>query len=135
MKSGAVLCNSGHFDAEINLRALKRLATHVAHVRGNVEEYTLRNGRKLRLIAEGRLVNLSAAEGHPAAVMDMSFADQALAAEYLSRKGRSLGTGVYAVPKELDERVARLKLGTLGIAIDKLTAEQREYLASYQHGT
>jgi adenosylhomocysteinase len=135
MKDGAIVCNSGHFDVEINIRALRKAAKKVTAVRNNVEEYLLASGRRVRLLAEGRLINLAAAEGHPAAVMDMSFANQAMAAEYLTKNHGKLGNEVYVMPRELDESVARLKLKTLGLTIDKLTAEQREYLSSYQHGT
>jgi len=135
MKDGAVVCNSGHFDVELNLPALRALAKRSRAVRNNVLEYELADGRRINVLAEGRLVNLSAAEGHPASVMDMSFANQALAAEYIAEHASNLEKRVYRMPEELDERVARLKLGTMGIHIDKLSAEQREYLASYEHGT
>jgi adenosylhomocysteinase len=135
MKDGAVVCNSGHFDVELNLPALRELAKRSHEVRANVVAYELADGRRINVLAEGRLVNLSAAEGHPASVMDMSFANQALAAEYIAGHAEKLEKRVYRMPEELDERVARLKLGTMGIHVDKLTAEQREYLASYDHGT
>lgn len=135
MKDGAIVCNSGHFDVEINIRKLAKAAKKVREVRNHVQEYTLPSGKRVNLLAEGRLINLAAAEGHPAAVMDMSFANQALAAEHLAKNAAKLSRDVYVMPRELDEEVARLKLKTMGLTIDKLTAEQREYLASYQHGT
>jgi adenosylhomocysteinase len=135
MKDGAIVCNSGHFDVEINIKALAKAAKSKLSVRRFVEEYTLKSGRRVNLLADGRLINLAAAEGHPAAVMDMSFANQALAAEYLTKTSGKLERDVYVMPRELDDEVARLKLKTMGLTIDKLTAEQREYLASYQHGT
>ncbi|MBN2083131.1 adenosylhomocysteinase [bacterium] len=135
MKDGAIICNSGHFDVEINLKGLKALAKSSREVRRGVTEYELSRNRHVRVLVDGRLVNLSAAEGHPAAVMDMSFADQSLAAEYLAKNAGKLKNSVYPMPVELDERVARLKLKSLGVAIDKLTPEQKAYLASYEHGT
>ncbi|MCH7472870.1 adenosylhomocysteinase [bacterium] len=135
MKDGAVVCNSGHFDVEINLKSLAKIAKKVRQVRPHVAEYTIGKGRRIRVLAEGRLVNLASAEGHPAAVMDMSFANQALCAEYLAKEAGKLGPGVYPVPVEIDERVARLKLATMGLAIDKLTKQQQEYLTSYEMGT
>jgi adenosylhomocysteinase len=135
MQDGAIVCNSGHFDVEINIRALAKKARKVREVRNNVQEYTLPSGRRINLLAEGRLINLAAAEGHPAAVMDMSFANQALAAEHLAKHAEKLEREVYVMPRELDEQVARVKLKTMGLSIDKLTAEQQEYLASYEHGT
>jgi adenosylhomocysteinase len=135
MKDGAVVCNSGHFDVEINLTALRKLAKSQREVRQGVTEYTMPDGRAICVLVEGRLVNLSAAEGHPASVMDMSFANQALAAEFIVNSARILGPGVFPVPKHLDELVAALKLRSMGVAIDKLTPEQRKYLASYEHGT
>jgi len=135
MKDGAIICNSGHFDVEINIRGLKRAAKRRREVRAGVMEYELGKSRRVRVLVDGRLVNLSAAEGHPAAVMDMSFANQALAVEYLARQSRGMQPRVYAMPADLDERVARLKLKSLGIRIDKLTPEQRTYLDSYEHGT
>lgn len=135
MKDGAIVCNSGHFDVEINLPALRKTARSFKEVRQGVIEYSLPDGRAIRVLVEGRLVNLSAAEGHPAAVMDMSFANQALAVEYLAGNAGKLPVGVYPVPKHLDEHVALLKLKSMGVAIDKLTAQQRVYLASYEQGT
>ncbi len=138
MRDGAILCNSGHFDVEIDLRALRKLAKRVVrHVRPWVDGYQLRDGRWLYLIGEGRLVNLAAAEGHPAAVMDMSFATQALTAEWAARASRNSGlpVRVHAVPKQVEEEVATLKLATMGIRIDRLTEEQKAYLASWEIGT
>ncbi len=135
MRDGAIMANSGHFDVEIDLPALRELAgDRIRAVRDHVVEYDL-GDRKVHVLAEGRLVNLSAAEGHPAAVMDMSFANQALCAEYLSRKHGDLANGVYDVPEEIDVEVARLKLAAFGIVLDPLTPEQAEYLRSWQHGT
>jgi adenosylhomocysteinase len=135
VKDGCVLANSGHFNVEIDLAALHSLAESSTRPRENVEEYRLRGGRRLRLLAEGRLVNLAAAEGHPSAVMDMSFANQALCAERLVRHRGGLAAGVHAVPPEIDAEVARLKLAALGVAIDTLSAQQRAYLASWREGT
>ena len=135
MKDGAVMANSGHFDAELDLVALREMAEgHVREVRENVQEFDL-GGKRLHLIAEGRLVNLSAAEGHPAAVMDMSFANQALAAEYLVQHHAELDRRVYGVPPAIDAEVARLKLAAFGINLEPMTAEQAEYVASWKHGT
>lgn len=135
MKDGAVLANAGHFDVEIDKEALQKVSVGKRKVRENVEEFTLKDGRKIYLLAEGRLVNLAVAEGHPAAVMDMSFANQALSVRFLWEKGRSLSPGVYPVPKEIDEMVARRKLEAMGIRIDTLTEEQRRYLSSWEMGT
>jgi adenosylhomocysteinase len=136
MKDGAVLANAGHFDVEIDKGALSELATGgVRRVRGFVDEYTLADGRKIHLLGEGRLVNLAAAEGHPAAVMDMSFANQALSVEWIVRARGTLEPGVYPVPHEIDAEVARLKLQAMGVEIDELTAEQEEYLRSWDQGT
>ena len=134
MKSGAVLANSGHFDAEINLVALRGMTEGQRTLRDNVEEYTLRDGRKIVVLAEGRLVNLGAAEGHPASVMDMSFANQALCAEHLVTGGK-LEKGVYDVPRHIDDEVARLKLAAMSVSIDTLTEEQERYLNSWELGT
>ncbi len=135
MRDGAILCNSGHFDVEIDLPALAKLAGgRVREVRDNVQEYEV-GGRRVCVLAEGRLVNLSAAEGHPAAVMDMSFANQALAAEWLRANAARLDKGVYDVPEALDREVARLKLAAMDITLDPLTPEQEEYMGSWQHGT
>ena len=135
MKDGAILGNSGHFNVEINLGDLQKLAKSHRPVRDQVEEYTLPSGKKLFLIAEGRLMNLAAAEGHPSAVMDMSFADQALTSAWLAKNYKTLRPMVYDVPKEIDERVSRLKLEALGVKIDALTPVQKKYLASWQEGT
>ena len=135
MKDGAILANSGHFNSEINLKALDDLATGVRQVRPNVQEYKLADGRRLHVLGEGRLINLAAAEGHPAAVMDMSFANQALCAEYMAKHASTLERKVYDVPDEIDAEVARLKLGSMGIAIDVLTEEQKKYLTSWEEGT
>ncbi len=135
MKDGAVLCNSGHFDVEIDIPALRDMAQSVRRVRPMTDEFLLSDGRRIYLLGEGRLVNLAAAEGHPASVMDMSFANQALCAAYLAREGGSLERRVYRVPQEIDSEVARLKLAAMGITIDALTPEQEKYLADYQSGT
>jgi adenosylhomocysteinase len=135
MKDGAILANSGHFNSEINLKALDELATGVRQVRPSVQEYRLGDGRRLFLLGEGRLINLAGAEGHPAAVMDMSFANQALCAEYIAKHAAELEKKVYDVPVEIDGEVARLKLQAMGIAIDTLTEEQRRYLSSWEEGT
>jgi len=135
MKSGAVVCNSGHFNVEIDIPALEGMSTGKREVRPLVDEYLLKDGRKVYLLGEGRLVNLATAEGHPAAVMDMSFANQALSAEYLRQHHKELKPQVYVVPENLDKEIARLKLDTMGHKLDKLTAEQEHYLASWQEGT
>jgi len=135
MKSGAIVCNSGHFNVEIELPALEGLSSGKKEVRPLVDEFLLKDGRKIYLIAEGRLVNLATAEGHPASVMDMSFANQSLAAEYLMKHHKELKPQVYVVPEHLDREIARLKLESMGHRLDKLTAEQEQYLASWQEGT
>jgi adenosylhomocysteinase len=135
MKDGAILANAGHFNVEIDLGALERLARGRRRLRPFVEEFTLDGGRRVYVLGEGRLINLAAAEGHPAAVMDMSFANQALAAEFMVKRGRALERRVYRVPLEIDREIARLKLASLGVAIDALTPEQESYLASWRHGT
>jgi len=136
MKDGAVVCNSGHFDIEIDLKALKQLSTRVdKNVRNSVDAYVLPGGKKIYLIGEGRLVNLAAAEGHPASVMDMSFATQALASEWAVKNRRKLTPKVYEVPKAVEDWVAKLKLSSMGIRIDTLTQEQQKYLSSWDHGT
>jgi adenosylhomocysteinase len=135
MKDGAVMANSGHFDAELDLAALRAMAEgHVREVRENVQEFDI-GGKRVHLIAEGRLVNLSAAEGHPAAVMDMSFANQALSAEYAAKHHAELGRQVYVVPEAIDAEVARLKLAAMGITLDAMTPEQAVYVSSWRHGT
>ncbi len=135
MKDGAILANSGHFDVEVDVKALRGMATDISTVRPLVEEYRLTDGRRIYLLAEGRLVNLAAAEGHPASVMDMSFANQALSAEYLVKRHGELAPDVYTVPLEIDEEIGRLKLLSMNIRIDKLTEEQSRYLASWESGT
>ena len=135
LKSGAILCNSGHFNVEIDIEALGRMATTRRQMREYVEEFALRDGRRIYVLGEGRLINLAAAEGHPASVMDMSFANQAQAVEYLVKNHASLERRVYAVPEELDKRVARMKLESMGVKIDRLTPEQERYLASWSEGT
>jgi adenosylhomocysteinase len=135
MKDGAIVCNTGHFNVEIDIPALRSLATETREARQFVEEFKLADGRRIFLLAEGRLVNISAAEGHPALVMDMSFANQALAAEYAVQHAASLEKIVYPVPREIDEEIARLKLETMGVAIDRLTEEQARYLATWDEGT
>jgi len=135
MKSGAVVCNSGHFNVEIDLPALDKLSSGKREVRPLVDEYLLKGNRKIYLIGEGRLVNLACAEGHPAAVMDMSFANQALSAEYLVNNHKDLKPQVYVVPEHLDREIARLKLESMGHKLDKVTPEQERYLASWQEGT
>ena len=135
MKDGAILCNTGHFNVEIDIPALRALAVETREARNFVDEFTLEDGRRLYLLAEGRLVNISAAEGHPAIVMDMSFANQALSTEYAVQHAATLEPRVYPVPREIDEEIARLKLGTMGVLIDQLTEEQARYLASWDEGT
>lgn len=135
MKDGVILANSGHFNVEINIRALENLAVNKKKIREYIEEYTLKSSKKIYLLAEGRLLNLSAAEGHPASVMDMSFANQALSVEYLVKEGKTLSKKVYSVPGDIDKEIARLKLESMGIKIDKLTEEQERYLSSWEVGT
>jgi len=135
MKDGAIVCNSGHFNVELDLDALAAVAKSRRAVRPNVEEYVLADGRRIFVLAEGRLVNLAAAEGHPAVVMDMSFAGQSLSAEYMARHAGELDKKVYAVPKDIDDNIARLKLQALGTDVDVLTPEQEKYLASWDMGT
>ena len=135
MKDGAIIANSGHFNVEIDIPALERLAKRKRIIRDFVEEYTLSDGRRVNLLGEGRLINLASAEGHPASVMDMSFANQALSAEYVIKQGKKLQKQVYPVPQEIDQEIARLKLDGMGIKIDKLTKEQEKYLASWEMGT
>jgi adenosylhomocysteinase len=135
MKDGAILANSGHFNSEINLKALDAISTGVRQVRPSVQEYKMGDGRRLHVLGEGRLINLAAAEGHPAAVMDMSFANQALCAEYMAQNAKHLENRVYDVPDDIDAEVARLKLKAMGIQIDTLTEEQQRYLSSWEEGT
>jgi len=136
MRDGAVICNSGHFDVEIDIPALHKLSRKVNRgVRTNVDEYVLKDGRRIYLLADGRLVNLAAAEGHPASVMDMSFATQALATEFARKQNGKLSVAVHRVPAEIEDWVAKLKLEAMGIRIDRLTADQKKYMASYEEGT
>ena len=135
MKDGAILANSGHFNVEINLPVLESLGRSKRRIRAFIDEYTLADGRRLYLLGEGRLVNLAAAEGHPASVMDMSFANQALCLEYMVKNKGKLEPRVYPVPEEIDQEVAQLKLQAMGIEIDTLTLEQKKYLTSWEEGT
>jgi adenosylhomocysteinase len=135
MKDQAILANSGHFNVEIDIPALEKLAADKREVQNNVTEYRMLDGRRLYLLAEGRLINLAAALGHPPEVMDMSFSNQALSVKCIVEKGRGLDKRVYSVPAEIDRRVAELKLAAMGIRIEKLTAEQERYLHSWQLGT
>jgi len=135
MRDGAILCNAGHFDVEIDKSFFESGAVKRRKLRETVEEFELRNGRRIRLLAEGRLVNLSCAEGHPPSVMDMSFANQALASEYLVKKGKELDRKVYAIPDEIDIDIARMKLRTMGVSTDELNEEQKKYLSSWEMGT
>jgi len=135
MKDGAILCNSGHFNVEIDIDELEKMAYKKEKVRHETVGYKLKDGRTLFLLGEGRLINLASAEGHPPQVMDLSFANQALSALYLKNKGKELQKKVYSVPEEIDNEIARLKLKTLNIEIDKLTKEQEKYLSSWQEGT
>ena len=135
MKDGAIISNSGHFNVEIDIPALEKMSSSKRTTRNFVDEYSLKDGRKINLLGEGRLINLAAAEGHPPSVMDMSFADQALSCEFMVKNYKDLEKNVYKVPEELDRRVARLKLESMGIKIDKLTPEQEEYLAGWNEGT
>jgi len=135
MKDGAIISNSGHFNVEIDIPSLEKLSSSKRTTRNYVDEYTMKDGRRINLLGEGRLINLAAAEGHPASVMDMSFADQAFSCEYMVKNHATLEKKVYTVPVELDKRVAKLKLESLGIKIDRLTSEQEEYLASWSEGT
>jgi adenosylhomocysteinase len=135
MKDGAIVANSGHFNVEIDIPSLEKMSKGKRTVREFVEEYTLKSGRKIYLLGEGRLINLAAAEGHPAVVMDMSFANQAMSALFLLKRGKKLEKKVYPVPREIDDDIARMKLKSLGITIDKLTPEQRKYLAGWEEGT
>lgn len=135
MKDGAIVCNSGHFDLELDLKYLAANAKEIKDVRPFTEEYKLRNGKSVVVLGQGRLINLAAAEGHPSAVMDMSFANQALAVEYLVKNKGSLAAGLHSIPREVDEEIARLKLQAMGIFIDSLTAEQIDYINSWTSGT
>jgi adenosylhomocysteinase len=135
MKDGAIVCNTGHYDCEINLKDLEERTKSRRTIRANCEEYTLKDGRRIYVLAQGRLVNLAAAEGHPSEVMDMSFANQFLALCRLAKDGKTLGKTVYELPKELDQELAGLKLKTMGIGIDSLTSEQITYASDYSAGT
>ena len=135
MKDGAIIANSGHFNVEINIPALESMAISKRNIRHMVEEYTLEGGKHLFLLGEGRLINMAAAEGHPACVMDMSFANQALSAEYLVKNSGTLKPKVYPVPEVIDKTIGLLKLGCMGITIDSLTAKQEKYLHSWESGT
>jgi len=135
MKDGAIVCNSGHFNVEIDIEALQEMSVSRQEVRAFVEEFKLKDGRSIYLLGDGRLINLAAAEGHPASVMDMSFANQSLGAEYMLQNASTLEKKVYVIPTEVDQEIARLKLASMGIQIDQLTEEQRAYLASWKEGT
>jgi adenosylhomocysteinase len=135
MKDGAIVSNSGHFDVELDLPGIKKTSTGQRNIRPFVEEFTLNNGNRVYILGEGRLINLAAAEGHPSSVMDMSFANQALSAEFMAKNSGTLGKKVYAVPKEIDDEIARLKLESMGVEIDTLTPEQEKYLSSWEMGT
>ena len=135
MKDGVIICNSGHFNVEINIKALEKLSKKKRKIRDFIEEYTLKDGRRINLLGEGRLINLAAAEGHPASVMDMSFANQALCAEFMVKNSSKLDKKVYKVPEKIDRRISRLKLTSMGVKIDTLTQEQKKYLASWEMGT
>jgi adenosylhomocysteinase len=135
MKDGAIVANSGHFNVEIDIPALERMSVQRREVRPFVEEFRLAGGRRIHLLGEGRLINLAAAEGHPAMVMDMSFANQALSVEHLKKKARQLKKDVYVVPAAIDKEVSRLKLKSMGVEIDTPTAEQVKYMATWSEGT
>jgi adenosylhomocysteinase len=135
MKDGALVANSGHFNVEVDIEAMEELADSKSSVRPFVDQYLMGNGRKINLLGEGRLINLAAAEGHPSAVMDMSFANQALTAEYMAQTAHTLAPDVYVVPRDIDEEVGKLKLESMGVSIDTLTAEQEKYLSSWDVGT
>jgi adenosylhomocysteinase len=135
MKDGCIIANSGHFNVEIDIPALEALSVEKRQPRTFVEQYQLKDGRIINLLGEGRLINLASAEGHPSAVMDMSFANQALASEYLQKNKGKLANGVHALPKEVDREIAALKLHAMGVQIDTLTAEQAKYLSSWEEGT
>ena len=135
MKDGAIVCNTGHFNVEIDLETLDKMKKKKRIIRDFVEEFTMPNGRKINILGEGRLINLAAAEGHPSSVMDMSFANQALAAECMHKNAKKLKKQVYGVPENIDKEIARLKLNAMGVKIDKLTPEWKKYLASWEMGT
>lgn len=135
MKEGAILSNSGHFNAELDIKGLEEITKSRRIIRDYVEEFTLKNGRNIYLLGDGRLINLAAAEGHPASVMDMSFANQALASEFVAKNYKKLHKKVYSVPQDIDQKIAELKLKAIGVKIDVLTAEQKKYLSSWEMGT
>ena len=135
MKDGAIVSNSGHFNVELELDGLAQSAKTRRRIRPFVEEFTLKNGRRINVLGEGRLINLAAAEGHPSSVMDMSFANQALCLEFMVRKKSALARTVHPVPEKIDKQIAREKLASMGVKIDRLTAEQAKYLASWEMGT
>jgi adenosylhomocysteinase len=135
MKDGAVVCNTGHYDCEVNLKDLESLSVSIREIRNANEEYSLKNGKKIFVLAKGRLVNLAAAEGHPSEVMDMSFANQFLSLIRLAREGKSLEKNVYTIPFDQDQEIARLKLETMGIKVDALTEEQKKYQDDFSQGT
>ena len=135
MKDGAIICNTGHFNVEIDIESLKAMSKAQRTIRDFVEEYTMKNGKRIYLLGEGRLINLAAAEGHPSAVMDMSFANQALCAEYMVKNAKKLANTVYSVPEKIDAEISRLKLKAMGLNIDTLTPEQKKYLKSWEMGT
>lgn len=135
MKDGAIVANSGHFNVEIDLNSLEKMSKNKRKIREFVDEYTLKDGRRINVLGEGRLINLASAEGHPSSVMDMSFANQALCVEYMAKNGKKMKKDVYSVPREIDEMIAKLKLSAMGIKIDELTKEQEKYLGSWEEGT
>jgi len=135
MQDGAIVCNSGHFNVEIEIDELEKMATKKKRVRKDVDQYTLSNGKRINILGEGRLINLASAEGHPASVMDMSFANQALSAAYMVRNAATLKPDVYDVPVDIDREIARIKLEAMGVKIDALTEEQFKYLNSWEEGT
>ncbi|MFH1893259.1 MAG: adenosylhomocysteinase, partial [Candidatus Zixiibacteriota bacterium] len=135
MKDGALVANSGHFNVELDIKGLKKISKKVRRVREFVEEYTLKSGKRVHILGEGRLINLAAAEGHPAMVMDMSFANQALAAEYIAKNHKKLDNMVYKIPAKIDDNIAALKLKSMHVGLDRLTPLQKKYLASWQEGT
>lgn len=135
LKDGAIICNAGHFNVEIDLHSLTQKSDEIRQVRENIQEFRMKSGKRVYLISEGRLVNLAAGEGHPAEVMDMSFANQALSVEWIAKEGKKLKNKVYSVPEHLDQEIARLKLISMGMEIEELTPEQEEYLKSWSQGT
>jgi len=135
MRDGAIICNSGHFNVEIDLKGLRSISRSRRKIREYIEEFTLKNGKRLNVLGDGRLINLASAEGHPSSVMDMSFANQALCVEYLVKNRKKLENKVYGVPERVDKMVAEMKLKSLGVKIDRLTPEQSKYLSSWEVGT